>query len=36
MSDVESAQTGIVGQVRALEEAGEIVLGGGADDLVVR
>ena len=36
MSDVESAQTAIVGQVRALEEAGEVVLGGGADDLVVR
>jgi flagellar motor switch protein FliG len=36
MSDVETAQTAIVSQVRALEEAGEIVLGGGADDLVVR
>lgn len=36
MSDVETAQTGIVSQVRALEEGGEIVLGGGADDLVVR
>jgi flagellar motor switch protein FliG len=36
MSDVEAAQTAIVAQVRALEEAGEIVLGGGADDLVVK
>jgi flagellar motor switch protein FliG len=36
MSDVEAAQTAIVSQVRVLEEAGEIVLGGGGDDLVVR
>ncbi len=36
MSDVETAQSAIVAQVRALEEAGEIVIGGGADDLVIR
>ena len=35
MKDVEAAQSGIVQQVRALEEAGEIVVGGGADDVVV-
>ena len=35
MRDVESAQTNIVAMVRKLEEAGEIVLGGGDDDLVV-
>ena len=35
MRDVETAQTNIVGMVRKLEEAGEIVLGGGDDDLVV-
>jgi len=34
MRDVEGAQTQIVGQVRALEEAGEIVIGGG-DEVVV-
>jgi len=34
MRDVEAAQLAIVTQVRRLEEAGEIVLGGG-DDLVV-
>jgi flagellar motor switch protein FliG len=33
--DVEAAQTAIVAQVRALEEAGEIVIGVGADDLIV-
>ena len=35
MKDVEGAQTQIVAQVRALEDAGEIVLGGGGDDVVV-
>jgi flagellar motor switch protein FliG len=34
MRDVEAAQTDIVSKVRALEEAGEIFLGGGANDLV--
>jgi flagellar motor switch protein FliG len=33
-TDVEKAQTNIVGVVRKLEAAGEIVLGGGGDDLV--
>lgn len=33
--DVEAAQTAIVAMVRQLEEAGEIVIGGGADDVVV-
>jgi len=33
--DVESAQTAIVAMIRKLEDAGEIVVGGGADDLVV-
>lgn len=33
--DVETAQAGIVRAVRALEEAGEIVIATGADDLVV-
>ncbi|MEP6493421.1 MAG: flagellar motor switch protein FliG [bacterium] len=33
--DIESAQTAIVGMIRKLEDAGEIVVGGGADDLVV-
>jgi flagellar motor switch protein FliG len=32
--DIEMAQTGIVAMIRKLEDAGEIVLGGG-DDLVV-
>jgi flagellar motor switch protein FliG len=35
MRDVEAAQAGIVVQVRALEEAGEIVVSGGGDDLVI-
>ncbi len=35
MKDVEGAQTQIVVQVRSLEDAGEIVLGGGGDDVVV-
>ena len=35
MKDVEVAQTSVVTQVRALEDAGEIVLGGGGDDVVV-
>jgi flagellar motor switch protein FliG len=35
LRDVEAAQTAIVQQVRALEEAGEIVLSGGADDQVI-
>jgi flagellar motor switch protein FliG len=35
MRDVESAQTEIVSKVRALEETGEIVLSGGADDVIV-
>ncbi|MCX5761912.1 MAG: flagellar motor switch protein FliG, partial [Gemmatimonadetes bacterium] len=34
MRDVETAQSTIVGQVRALEESGEIVIGGG-DEVVV-
>jgi flagellar motor switch protein FliG len=34
VSDVEAAQASIVKMARALEEAGEIVIGGG-DDLVV-
>jgi flagellar motor switch protein FliG len=33
--DIESAQTAIVAMIRRLEDAGEIVVGGGADDLVV-
>lgn len=33
-TDIEKAQTNIVGAVRKLEDAGEIVLGGGGDDLV--
>lgn len=33
--DVETAQAAIVRQVRALEEAGEIVISSGADDLLV-
>ncbi len=36
LRDVEQAQATIVAQVRALEEAGEIVIaGGGADDMVI-
>lgn len=35
LRDVEAAQTDIVQQVRTLEEAGEIVLSGGADDQVI-
>ena len=35
MKDVESAQANIVAMVRKLEEAGEIVLGGGDDDVVL-
>ncbi len=34
LRDVEAAQAGIVSQVRKLEDAGEIVIGGG-DDLVI-
>jgi flagellar motor switch protein FliG len=32
--DIESAQTAIVAMIRKLEDAGEIVVGGSADDLV--
>ena len=32
--DIESAQTAIVAMIRKLEDAGEIVVGGGADDIV--
>jgi flagellar motor switch protein FliG len=35
MKDVETAQANIVAMVRKLEEAGEIVLGGGDDDVVL-
>jgi flagellar motor switch protein FliG len=35
MRDVEAAQATIVTQARALEEAGELVLNGGGDDVVV-
>ncbi len=35
LKDVEAAQTNIVTIVRRLEEAGEIVIGGGDDDLVL-
>lgn len=35
LRDVETAQGGIVGKVRQLEEAGEIVVSSGADDLVI-
>jgi flagellar motor switch protein FliG len=35
MRDVEAAQTAIVSQVRKLEEAGEIVLSAGGDDLLI-
>ena len=34
VSDVEAAQSSIVKMARALEEAGEIVIGGG-DDMVL-
>lgn len=35
MRDVETAQSNIVAQVRALEESGEIVISAGTDDLVL-
>jgi flagellar motor switch protein FliG len=35
LKDVEAAQTTIVSIVRRLEEAGEVVIGGGDDDLVL-
>ncbi|MFI5309603.1 MAG: flagellar motor switch protein FliG [Gemmatimonadales bacterium] len=35
MRDVEGAQATIVGQARALEESGDVILNGGASDLVV-
>ncbi len=35
MRDVEAAQSNIVAAIRRLEEAGEIVIGGGSDDMVV-
>jgi len=35
MRDVESAQTEVVGKVRALEESGEIVLSSGSDDVII-
>ena len=35
MRDVEAAQTGIVAQIRKLEETGEIVLSAGGDDVLV-
>jgi flagellar motor switch protein FliG len=35
LRDVEEAQQKIVDRIRALEEAGEIVLGGGGEDIVV-
>jgi flagellar motor switch protein FliG len=35
MRDVEAAQTLVVGQARALEASGEIILNGGGDDVVV-
>ena len=35
LRDVEAAQTNIVSIVRRLEEAGEIVIGGGDDDLIL-
>lgn len=35
MKDVEAAQAMIVQQARALEEAGELVLNGGGDDVVI-
>ena len=35
LRDVEESQRKIVAEVRRLEEAGEIVIGGGEDDLLV-
>lgn len=35
LKDVEAAQTNIVGIVRRLEEAGEIIVGAGDDDLIL-
>lgn len=35
LSDVETAQAGIVKQVRALEEAGEVTIAGGTDDILL-
>jgi flagellar motor switch protein FliG len=35
LRDVEAAQAAVVKQVRALEEAGEVAIGGGSDDIVV-
>jgi flagellar motor switch protein FliG len=35
LRDVEDAQQKIVDRIRALEEAGEIVLGGGGEDIVI-
>jgi len=32
--DVETAQIGIVTRIRALEEAGEIVVSGGGDEVI--
>lgn len=35
LRDVEAAQSSIVNQVRELEETGEVVIGGGGDDLII-
>ncbi len=35
LRDVESAQASIVSQVRELEEAGEVIISGGGDDVVI-
>lgn len=35
LRDVEESQQKVVDRIRALEEAGEIVLGGGGDDIVI-
>lgn len=35
LRDVEAAQTDVVAKVRELEEGGEIVLGGGVDDVLI-
>jgi flagellar motor switch protein FliG len=35
LRDVENAQSTIVNQVRELEDAGEVVITGGSDDLVI-
>jgi flagellar motor switch protein FliG len=35
LRDVEAAQAGIVAEVRALEEAGELVIAGGGDEMVI-